>query len=127
MYYGYEPKMNIQTRESLGPKSGTGFQNERGDLINNRVGFMLREKYGDDERAAMDELMRMIARNDDSLNYWQGSNINKDPLIHKEENLFVFGGLAMLSRKHLMRELTRTLNRRKKYGKDNMGNEIESI
>ena len=35
----------------------------------------------------------------------------------------MFGGLAMLSRKHLMRELTRTLNRKKKYGKDNMGNE----
>ena len=23
--------------------------------------------------------MRMIARNDESLNYWHGSNINKDP------------------------------------------------
>jgi hypothetical protein len=38
---------------------------------------------------------------------------------------FVFGGLSMLSRKNLMRELTKTLNRRKKYEKDNMGNERE--
>ena len=85
MYYGTEPAIDIQTRESLGPKSGYGFRNERGDIKNNRVGFMLRDKYGDDEQAAMEELMGMIERNDDSLHYLMKSNLKRKSLSNNFE------------------------------------------
>jgi hypothetical protein len=77
MYYGYTEDKDFGS----GPKSGYSFRNERGDLINNRIGFGLRKKYGDDERAAMEELMLMIARGDEALHY-----VNKTNLVEKTFN-----------------------------------------
>tara|TARA_R100000808_G_C2154669_1_gene165835 strand:- start:57 stop:4562 length:4506 start_codon:yes stop_codon:yes gene_type:complete len=43
------------------------FQKEYGDFINNKVGFYLRDKYPNDEKAAMEELERMIDNRDERL------------------------------------------------------------
>jgi hypothetical protein len=45
------------------------FQNEYGDYINNKVGFYLRDTYGDDEEVAMKSLGKMIDNKDERLHF----------------------------------------------------------
>ena len=49
-------------------------KNELGDLKNNKAGFKLRDKFGNDELSAMYKLADMIEKNDDSLSYTSGSD-----------------------------------------------------
>ena len=49
-------------------------KNELGDLKNNKAGFKLRDKFGNDELSAMYKLADMIEKNDDSLSFAYGTN-----------------------------------------------------
>ena len=66
-------RTGLQTKELL--QAGTHWKDEEvrkdeyGDFINNKVGFYLRNKYGDDEEAAMKELGKMIFNNDERLHF----------------------------------------------------------
>jgi len=45
------------------------YENEKGDAKNNKVGFALRDEFGDDEESAMKKLTDMIMAKDESLHF----------------------------------------------------------